>query len=434
MGRKWLGTISVVLLYIVASALILGFAQGYTIDFKNQQLITTGVLEVGTYPTQAVVSVDGKTLKDSTPVSMSHYMPGTYSLHIELAGYQPLDISTIVSPHVVTRLRELPLWPEKNNWQGSFDSTDPIIGLDPLPQTGLLLMRTEKDVTWLKPLANGELQRALVIPVTSKEYVLCSANDEACVVAGDERTILVNTVELSYKVLLDVIERKEDMRFFRFQANYFILSHQNATLTLEKIVPTGNVSKELEIQDVDAFDLAGQEIWFVQNNTLYRQSLISGLQQATTTISTTVDNVGVSNEYVVVHTLTGQVTLWRRSNESLTLVNTWSNARFFLKAGRIMIVSAAKVWIVDVEDGVQFVGQAPSEITFAQIYSTYAWLANSADGKLHMIMSSPLGIYTIEEDTNKAAVLPYQGIAVWHNQQIKFHSYPVRTWLKALTS
>lgn len=433
MGRKWLGTMSVIFVYVLASVLILGFAQGYTIDLQNKQLVTTGVLEVNTFPVQAQVLIDDVVVKEKTPVSLSHYIPGSYALRISLAGYQTVDLTTSVESHVVTRLRELPLWPELINWKNEAMPEDTIVMVKALPENGLFMVQTTNEISWWRP-ATDHLQKVLVIPITTKETVICGEKGEGCIVFGDERTVLVNTLELNYKVLTGTVVPKDNMHLFRFQNNYFLLSHHNNALTLEKIPSEGPVTQELIMQNINAFDLDGQDIWYVQNETLYRKSLISGLQQAISTLDKTVDNIAITTEYILVHTIEGEVFLWQRGSETVTPINTWHGARFFVNNNRILIISAAKVWLVDTEEGLLFVGQAPHDITFAQAYSSNSWLATMANGKVEMIMASPVGMYEVAVDTNQIAILPYQALVKWQDNALQYHFYPVRTWLKALTN
>ncbi|MBI4835855.1 MAG: PEGA domain-containing protein [Candidatus Abawacabacteria bacterium] len=425
MGRKLLTTFSVITIYAVISGVILAFAQGYTVDLQSQQVLRTGVLEISTFPSDSQVMIDNISVQSTTPVSLSHYLPQNYTVQLSLPGYKSMQIKAPVKAQLVTRLREIPLWPEKESWQTK-EMSDPILSLQTLTESGLLMLRFPREIAWWQ-VNNKTLEKVIALPVTEIEYPLCTTDGTACLIVGDNRSVLVNLVNKDFTVFKQGISTTNTAQFFRFHADYYLLAEDEYGVTLKKLTAEGTLLDQFTMTDIHTFQLQGQELWYIEADRLYSRSLISGQKELITTIGDkSIDKLVINDNYIAWHSLDGQVSLFNRITK--TIANTWRDGRLFASANQILVVSEAKVWNINAE-GIQFIGQAPSNILVAQLYGNFTWLAQQADGKLAYIMLAPANIYSISESSLNNIVLPYEALIKWQDRNLYYHVFPKKTWL-----
>ena len=278
---------------------------------------------------------------------------------------------------------------------------------------------------------DGNLEKVFAQIIGENEFSLCAVDGTVCIISDNQHSYLVDLVHRNSQLLKTVFQAPALMKVFRFQNDYFVLNKLGDQLEIDKINPSGIIGKELRIEHVDAFDLDGQELWYIQSGFLYRRSLISGLiQQVEAIEGNLVDHLSVTENFIVWHTIEGDSVLWNRKQE--TVENVWHNAQIFVEQKQILIVSEAKLWTVSDVEGIRFIGQAPSRIITVHPYTEYAWLASMANGDMLMIMTSPLGMYVIEEGTTAISTLPYQLIVKSEGKNLWYHSYPQKYWLKLL--
>jgi hypothetical protein len=86
-ARRLLRWATILAFLILAPAIILSTA-GYRYNFAKRRLERTGTLFIGTVPQGARVTVNGRALKDETPVSAAHLTPGRYVVRIAKAGFR----------------------------------------------------------------------------------------------------------------------------------------------------------------------------------------------------------------------------------------------------------------------------------------------------------------------------------------------------------
>lgn len=77
--------ISLILIFTVSLFLIIAYARGYRLNFKQKALTPTGIISVSSYPRAAKVYVNG-VLKGVTDINIT-LPPGTYSIEVKKDGY-----------------------------------------------------------------------------------------------------------------------------------------------------------------------------------------------------------------------------------------------------------------------------------------------------------------------------------------------------------
>lgn len=87
---------------LIGTLLLIAIATGWTYDLKTGELRETGLLLMGSEPSGATISVDGKSIKQKTNYRYSNVIPGNYRLRYEKANYRPWNSLVTVDPAEVT--------------------------------------------------------------------------------------------------------------------------------------------------------------------------------------------------------------------------------------------------------------------------------------------------------------------------------------------
>lgn len=95
-----------VLIFLVATPILVLFTQGYEIDWANHKLVKTGTLVVKTLPTKAIVLVDNIEASGTTPENVRFLLPGAYNVRIEKDGYQSWTKRLTIRPQLATWANE----------------------------------------------------------------------------------------------------------------------------------------------------------------------------------------------------------------------------------------------------------------------------------------------------------------------------------------
>lgn len=77
-----------VLVFLLATPVLVLFTRGYQIDWSNHKIVKTGTFVVKTQPSKAAVFVDNKKSSGTTPETIRFLKPADYVLRIEKDGYQ----------------------------------------------------------------------------------------------------------------------------------------------------------------------------------------------------------------------------------------------------------------------------------------------------------------------------------------------------------
>ena len=88
MSRKFLLSISSLLIIVVIAGLAIFFAKGYTFSPKDKKIVGTGILSVSSEPDSASVFIDGH-LTTATNATIPSLSPKTYTIKIQKEGFIP---------------------------------------------------------------------------------------------------------------------------------------------------------------------------------------------------------------------------------------------------------------------------------------------------------------------------------------------------------
>lgn len=77
-----------ILLFAIATPILVLFTSGYQIDWENKRFVKTGVLVVRTLPSKAEIYLDNKRVAGVTPETVRFIKPGDYNVRLEKEGYQ----------------------------------------------------------------------------------------------------------------------------------------------------------------------------------------------------------------------------------------------------------------------------------------------------------------------------------------------------------
>ncbi|MFH1441977.1 MAG: PEGA domain-containing protein [Candidatus Omnitrophota bacterium] len=104
-----------VCVFILGLPYILSYSLGYKFNFRTLRFIKTGLIVLKTQPSEAEVYLNGKLLKDKTPVTINELLPGKYNLLVKLEEYYSWSIDVNVEAGKVLRFEEIILFSAKTN-------------------------------------------------------------------------------------------------------------------------------------------------------------------------------------------------------------------------------------------------------------------------------------------------------------------------------
>lgn len=97
--------------FLIATPLVIFYAEGLTFDWENQQIVKTGGLYLKSLPQKADIFIDGAK-EAQTPFLFSHLLPKNYQVKIELKGFHSWGKNLEVKPELVTEARNIFLFPQ----------------------------------------------------------------------------------------------------------------------------------------------------------------------------------------------------------------------------------------------------------------------------------------------------------------------------------
>lgn len=78
-----------VVIFLIAAPLLIGYTAGYRYHFKQKSIVKTGVLIIETTPEGAKVILDGRLRKERTPARLANLLPGTYEITLTSEKFHP---------------------------------------------------------------------------------------------------------------------------------------------------------------------------------------------------------------------------------------------------------------------------------------------------------------------------------------------------------
>ena len=100
-----------IIVFIVGLPLLLAYALGYKFDLRKLKFTKTGLLILKTQPEGADIYLDGKLLKDKTPLTINELLPGEYVFELRLKDRYPWTAKITVSPGKLSTYDKIILFP-----------------------------------------------------------------------------------------------------------------------------------------------------------------------------------------------------------------------------------------------------------------------------------------------------------------------------------
>lgn len=105
--RLWF--LSALTFFFIAAPTIILYSNGYTYDWQKKSIQLTGVLYLKSYPRNATIFLNNKE-QGSTPLQISHLIPGDYDIRIEKEGYHSWQKKLTVNSGYTTFAEDVTLF------------------------------------------------------------------------------------------------------------------------------------------------------------------------------------------------------------------------------------------------------------------------------------------------------------------------------------
>jgi len=106
----YFGYFLAVIFFVLLAGYAVLLASGYKVDWRERDLIKTGIIAITTTPSRASVLLDNKSLSRLTPLSIKYLLPGEYDLRIERENYLTYQSRVLVKEGLVSDQRNLTLF------------------------------------------------------------------------------------------------------------------------------------------------------------------------------------------------------------------------------------------------------------------------------------------------------------------------------------
>jgi hypothetical protein len=109
-----------VVIFLIATPLIIIYSQGYRFDFESKKFVKTGGFYFKTHPTSCEVYLDGKLNKKTDflfgAAFIKDLLPKKYDVKIKKAGFFPWEKTLEVKEGFVTEAKSIILFPQNPNF------------------------------------------------------------------------------------------------------------------------------------------------------------------------------------------------------------------------------------------------------------------------------------------------------------------------------
>jgi|GEM_PF-4630326 len=99
----------VILLFVLATPIIIFYARGERFDLDSSRLISTGIVSIATEPATVTLRVAGKEVAGKTPLQIRAIIPGRYTAEVTSPGFQTWKKSILVAAGQTTFLNNVVL-------------------------------------------------------------------------------------------------------------------------------------------------------------------------------------------------------------------------------------------------------------------------------------------------------------------------------------
>lgn len=100
-----------VALFCVLLPVILSYALGYQIDYRNFRIYKTGIIYIASRPAGASIYLNGVMRQDLTPAQIENLRPGSYKIEVRKDGFYPWEKDMAVRANMVTKADRIILFP-----------------------------------------------------------------------------------------------------------------------------------------------------------------------------------------------------------------------------------------------------------------------------------------------------------------------------------
>jgi len=100
-----------VMLFCVLLPVILSYALGYKIDYRNFKIYKTGILYIASRPAGASIYLNGAMRQELTPAQIEELRPGEYEVEVRKDGFYPWEKNMTVRPNMATKADQIILFP-----------------------------------------------------------------------------------------------------------------------------------------------------------------------------------------------------------------------------------------------------------------------------------------------------------------------------------
>ena len=97
-------------LFLVLLPIILSYALGYQIDYRDLKIYKTGILYVESRPSGAAIYLNGNKYPDVTPARIEELKPGGYNVVVRREGFYPWEKDLEVRGNMVTKADRIVLF------------------------------------------------------------------------------------------------------------------------------------------------------------------------------------------------------------------------------------------------------------------------------------------------------------------------------------
>jgi len=257
-----------IVLFLIITPLLVLYARGITYNFQTHQFIKTGAMVIQTQPTKALVFLNNKKIDDSTPMTIRFLLPDDYDVRVEKQGYQTWSKRLSVRSQYVT-------WINANRDFITLFLTNPKEEKS-WPATGTLLSKNNDEIVF--------------ISANKTDYInIDTGSFSEMGPVPETKFILPPTTQTIWEHALAIYP------FFQNQNNWQLSQAQidktskietTGTKTVLEINsdlysfnPGAINSEQLALIDnnISAFTLDNNNIWFIQNGQLKLYSFDSNL-------------------------------------------------------------------------------------------------------------------------------------------------------------
>lgn len=275
--------IVLMIIFIVATPMVILYSSGYQIDWETWRLQKTGGVYINAYPKGASISVDG-TLKEVTSTlflsqgkMISGLIPGTHTIKVEKTGFAPWEKNLEVKPNLVTEARNIFLTPVNKEAIVVVDGINDFI----ISDSQALIAYSQKNTITILDLASGAPK---IIPQHAGESIgkISFGSDEDHLIIESFLKNKVRKYITNVKTgdITDILEDEAEKyvvlrQYPKGQEKLAALSSRNTLYTIDLTSP--NAKTEIA-RNVSTFELFDTKLIYatLAPTILYEKDLTSG--------------------------------------------------------------------------------------------------------------------------------------------------------------